>query len=408
MDIMQAKELVVDAGKKLVESGLVARTWGNVSCRVSETQFVITPSGIPYEALTPNDIVLVNIADLSYDQSGRKPSSEKGIHAEAYKLRSNCNFVIHTHQTNASVVSTLGVDINKLSAESAAIIGSKVPLATYGLPGRGKLRKGVATAIASSNSKAIMMAHHGAVCLGDNFEDAFVVANELEKVCEKFILDECSSLTGKVADSLKAVNEYVLAKSAKSKGSAEIINAYISEREGNNFKIYSDESKENYATVNIQDGIVLSGVCPPEAALHRAIYLNRADVNGIIHSKQDDIWTLSQIGKTVKPLLDDFAQIAGCSLKVAVYDPKNAEKTASKVVKKMKGRSAVLLKDNGALCCGPSMYDAQATEMVVEKNCKTVIGAKLFDNVNPLGFIDTHLMRFVYLKKYSKQADKKQ
>ena len=43
MEIMQAKELVVRAGKQLVESGLIARTWGNVSCRVSDTQFVITP-----------------------------------------------------------------------------------------------------------------------------------------------------------------------------------------------------------------------------------------------------------------------------------------------------------------------------------------------------------------------------
>ena len=65
MDINKAKEIVVMAGKKLVESGLIARTWGNVSCRVSDTQFVITPSGRAYETLTPEEIVLVNISDLS-------------------------------------------------------------------------------------------------------------------------------------------------------------------------------------------------------------------------------------------------------------------------------------------------------------------------------------------------------
>ena len=406
MDIKQAKELVVLAGNKLVECGLIARTWGNVSCRVSDTQFVITPSGIPYEALTPDDIVLVNIADLSYE-GNIKPSSEKGIHAEAYKLRRNCNFVIHTHQVNASVVSALGMGIDKVAPESAAIIGNCVPLGSYGLPGTGKLRKGVAAAIAASSSKAVIMAHHGAVCLGDDFDDAFKVANELEKVCEQFILDKYNSVTGKVASGLNSVNDYILAKSKKSKKSAEIINCYTSEREGNNFKIYCDEEKKTFATVNIQDGIVLSGVCPPEAALHRAVYMNRADVNGIIHTKDNDIWTVSQIGKTIKPLFGDFAQIAGCSMKVAVYDPKNPEKSSKKVVKKMKGRSAVFLKDNGALCCGPSMYDAGATEMVVDKNCKTLIGGKLFDSVNTLGAIDTHLMRFVYLKKYSKQAEKK-
>ena len=76
MEIMQAKELVVRAGKQLVESGLIARTWGNVSCRVSDTQFVITPSGRAYETLTPEEIVLVNIADLSYD-GDVKPSSPR-------------------------------------------------------------------------------------------------------------------------------------------------------------------------------------------------------------------------------------------------------------------------------------------------------------------------------------------
>ena len=57
MDILEAKKIVVEAGKQLVSSGLIARTWGNVSCRISDTQFVITPSGRDYISLTPDDIV---------------------------------------------------------------------------------------------------------------------------------------------------------------------------------------------------------------------------------------------------------------------------------------------------------------------------------------------------------------
>ena len=67
MDILEAKRIVVEAGKQLVATGLIARTWGNVSCKVSDTQFVITPSGRAYESLTEDDIVLVNMDDLSYD-----------------------------------------------------------------------------------------------------------------------------------------------------------------------------------------------------------------------------------------------------------------------------------------------------------------------------------------------------
>ena len=179
MDIQAAKELVIKAGKEVVASGLIARTWGNISCRVSDTQFVITPSGRPYEGLTPEEIVLVNIADLSYD-GDVKPSSEKGIHAEAYKLRPEVNFVIHTHQMQASVISTLGFDINSVDAKSAEIIGDNVPLASYGLPGTGKLREGVVAAIKRSDSKAVIMAHHGALCMGESSTAHFAWAKAMK------------------------------------------------------------------------------------------------------------------------------------------------------------------------------------------------------------------------------------
>lgn len=73
MDILQAKKEVIAAGLRLVEKGLIARTWGNVSCRVDENSFVITPSGKPYEGLTPDDIVEVKIDTLSYEAMSSPP-----------------------------------------------------------------------------------------------------------------------------------------------------------------------------------------------------------------------------------------------------------------------------------------------------------------------------------------------
>ena len=79
-DEKEARDLVVQAGHQLLECGLVARTWGNISARISDTHFVITPSGRGYETLQPEDLVLVQISDCAYEGE-RKPSSEKGIHA---------------------------------------------------------------------------------------------------------------------------------------------------------------------------------------------------------------------------------------------------------------------------------------------------------------------------------------
>ena len=92
----EARELIIQAGRKLLESGLVSRTWGNISARVSSTHFIITPSGLSYETLQPEQLVKVRIDDCSYE--GKiKPSSEKGIHAAAYLHRPDTGFVIHTH-----------------------------------------------------------------------------------------------------------------------------------------------------------------------------------------------------------------------------------------------------------------------------------------------------------------------
>ena len=135
----QAKAKVVAAGIKLVESGLIARTWGNVSCRISETHFVITPSGRDYLTLTIDDIVMVRIEDLSYTGEV-KPSGEKAVHAEIYKARPDANFVIHTHQENASVISTLGIDEVNVGS-NFQLLGPKIICAAYGLPGTKKLQR---------------------------------------------------------------------------------------------------------------------------------------------------------------------------------------------------------------------------------------------------------------------------
>ena len=223
MDILQAKQLVIDAGVKLVKTGLIARTWGNVSCRVDEESFVITPSGKPYLGLTPDDIVEVRISDLAY-KGDVKPSSEKGVHAEVYKAHPEANFVIHTHQKNASVISALKKGIPFVSGEAASIIGVEIPIPSYGLPGTGKLKKGVAAALAAYDSKAVIMAHHGAVCFGVDSDDAFNVANTLEKVCEEYILEAAAGKLKIYADNLSA---FVLCYKTELRKSLNIIEALV-------------------------------------------------------------------------------------------------------------------------------------------------------------------------------------
>jgi len=181
----EARKLVIQAGLNLLENKLIARTWGNISARISDTQFVITPSGRAYDDLKEEELVVVNIEDCSYD--GKiKPSSEKGIHAGAYKLRADVNFIIHTHQHYASAI----------CAEEKTV--PFAPCAKYALPGTDKLKDNVMLCVAiHPEYKAFLLAKHGTLCLGESYDEAFEVANKLEDQCHELFVKESQKCSDK-------------------------------------------------------------------------------------------------------------------------------------------------------------------------------------------------------------------
>ena len=201
----EARKAVVLAGQRLVKTGLTARTWGNISARISDSEFIITPSGRAYEELTEDDLVKVRIDDCSYE-GDIKPSSEKGIHADCYRLRPSVNFVIHTHQFYASVVSVRGKNLRAFSANDGAQKKAEnegsaklIPCAAYGLPSTKKLRKNVASCVeAYPECDAILMKSHGAVCLGASYEEAFEITDRLEKRCREIYFNHLSKTLPRV------------------------------------------------------------------------------------------------------------------------------------------------------------------------------------------------------------------
>ncbi len=410
MTLQEAKESVILAGKRLVESGLIARTWGNVSCRTDCGHFVITPSGRDYLTLTPEEIVEVAISDLTY-QGMVKPSSEKGIHAEVYKLHSHINFVIHTHQDQASVVSVLEMPSIKVSKDYTSL-KAEVVCADYGLPGTKKLRNGVIQALALSKGNAVIMKHHGALCYGASYEEAFQVAQELEDACKDYIRKQFVKVSHNqhsdpVSDGCIALSRLI--GTNISPAGALILSPCESERISGGFRLqYGTESYDIRSDLSsLQNSLKLQAEAAGqnetklvnEAKLHWLIYHNRKNINNIIHAKSPGIQAVSCAGTKVLPLLDDFAQIAGTCVRVA--------KGKREAIKALKSSSAVFLPRNGALCCGSERGDAIAVSMVAEKNSNALIGAAMFGRIKYINHLECLLMRLVYLKKYSKQASKK-
>lgn len=184
MEDKDLKGLVAETGRILLEKGLVARTWGNISARKDDKKFAISPSGLGYENMVAEDVPIYDMETETYEGK-RKPSSEKKIHAAAYKNFKDVNFVIHTHQDYATAVGLVGTEALKLTKEEEALLG-KIEVAEYGLPGTGKLSSNVEKALVKG-SKVVLMVHHGALICGIDRADAIRKAEVLEEVCKRAV-----------------------------------------------------------------------------------------------------------------------------------------------------------------------------------------------------------------------------
>ena len=200
MNADEAKQVVSEAGKKLIANGLTGGTWGNISCRIDPTRMAITPSGMSYETLTPDDIAIVDFSSDEVTWEGKhKPSAEMKLHIAIYQERKEIGAVIHSHSMNASTVAVARREVPPILDDMVQIIGPSIRVADYALPSTKKIVKKTMSALKGRN--AALMANHGAVCLGRDMEEAFTCTFVLEKTCKAFI--EAEFLGG-----VKTINKF--------------------------------------------------------------------------------------------------------------------------------------------------------------------------------------------------------
>ena len=173
----ELRQALVDCGIRLVETGLVQGTWGNISVRLDDTHMLVTPSGLDYLRLTPADMVRVDINTMKHE-GNIKPTSEKGLHAEVYKRRPDVKAIVHTHSKYLSVFAAAEEDMPVLK-EFQDVFGTNVALAKYGLPGTSKLSKNTADALGSNFG--VIMSHHGMAACGASLDEAFENCKKLEE-----------------------------------------------------------------------------------------------------------------------------------------------------------------------------------------------------------------------------------
>ncbi|MGI5155594.1 L-ribulose-5-phosphate 4-epimerase [Microbispora sp. CA-102843] len=167
---------------ELVRYGLVAWTAGNVSGRVpGEDLFVIKPSGVSYDDLTPESIVVCDL-DGNLVEGDLAPSSDTAAHAYVYRHMPEVNGVVHTHSTYASAWAARGEAIPCVLTAMADEFGGEIPVGPFALIGNDDIGKGIVETLTGHRSRAVLMQNHGVFTIGESPKAAVKAAVMCEDV----------------------------------------------------------------------------------------------------------------------------------------------------------------------------------------------------------------------------------
>lgn len=180
------KQEIIAIGKKMLNSGLVVGTWGNISTRVPGEPGIIgiTPSGMDYLALAREDIVLLNLKGQIVEGE-RKPSIEVPLHLAVYQERPEINAIVHVHSTYATAWAVARQPIPGALEDLVQIVGGDVRVADYALPGSQEL--GPKTVTALQDRQAVLLANHGLLGVGRDLEEALKICQVVEKAAQTIL-----------------------------------------------------------------------------------------------------------------------------------------------------------------------------------------------------------------------------
>lgn len=184
--VEEAKRVVCELHSELIKWGLVVWTAGNVSQRVRGTDgaadvLVIKPSGVPYDRLTPADMVVCDL-DANLIIGEHSPSSDTAAHAYVYSHMPEVGGVTHTHSTYATAWAAIGEEVPCVLTMMADEFGGPVPIGPFALIGDDSIGRGIVETLSKSNSPAVLMQNHGPFTIGRDAEASVKAAAMVEEV----------------------------------------------------------------------------------------------------------------------------------------------------------------------------------------------------------------------------------
>ena len=183
----ELRQSIVHHCRQFAPSGLSTGTSGNISARCAvegETALLITPSGVDYAALRPDDLALMRLDGI---WSGPlKPSSEWRFHRDIYAARPDTGAVVHAHPTHATALAVQRRPIPAFHYMVAAAGGHDIRCAPYATYGTEELSKHALEAL--QDRQACLLGNHGLIAIGPDLAQAFGLAREVEELSHQYLL----------------------------------------------------------------------------------------------------------------------------------------------------------------------------------------------------------------------------
>lgn len=188
-EVQQVRQVVASLHAELPRYELVVWTAGNVSQRVrhpevtdgSQDLFVIKPSGVSYDDLTPESMVVCTLDGQLLD-GAHAPSSDTAAHAYTYEHMPEVGGVVHTHSTYATAWAVRGESIPCVLTMMADEFGGPIPIGPFAIIGDDSIGRGIVATLRESRSPAVLMASHGPFTIGRDARAAVKAAVMCEEV----------------------------------------------------------------------------------------------------------------------------------------------------------------------------------------------------------------------------------
>lgn len=183
---LEAREVVVLFGRRLLAERLVFFTAGNISMRIRDDPdlVAVTPASTPYDTMRPEDVVIVRIDGRVVD-GNRRPTSELPLHTLAYARRPDVGGVVHTHSAAAMAVAALGIGIPPILHGLVSACGGGIVTAPYARGGTSEVAEFTTSAL--RDRSACLLRNHGVLAIGPTVDHAYNAASVVEGAADAYL-----------------------------------------------------------------------------------------------------------------------------------------------------------------------------------------------------------------------------